>query len=187
MNQLKHIIEKCISQDRLAQQQLYEYSYKHLSTAVALYTKDQSEKDWIFNLGMLKVFKSLEKYTTGTNYLGWARTILVRTAIDAFRKKKTEDIMAPLVHNEADENLQELNAALNAIETNEIIGIIQRLPEKERIVFTMFEMDGYSHIDIEREVGIKKNTSKWLLSKARKSLKEIIINSPSLNHYFYGK
>jgi RNA polymerase sigma-70 factor (ECF subfamily) len=188
MKELSNIISKSIKEDRVSQQQLYEYCYSKLSTAVALYTKDHSEKDWIFNIGMLKVFKNLEKYQANTNFLGWARTILTRSAIDIYRQqKKHNEVLVPLQIEENKHQLTEINSALNALETEDIIKLIQRLSNDERLVFTMFEIDGFSHTEIEKETGIKKNTSKWLLSKARKSLKEMIINSPSLNHYLYGK
>ena len=188
MKNLSSIIKKCTQQDRLSQQQLYEYCYTSLSTAVALYTKDASEKDWVFNIGMLKVFKSLDKYENKTNFLGWVRTILTRTAIDVYRQQKRHnEYLAPVQVEETKNQLIEINEALNTLETNDIIKLIQQLPNDERMVFTMFEIEGYSHSEIEKETGIKKNTSKWLLSKARKSLRKMIINSPSLNHYFYGK
>jgi len=188
MKDLSHIILKCINQDRLAQQQLYEYCYSRLSTAVALYTKDETEKDWIFNIGMLKIFKSLEKYQINSNFLGWARTILTRTAIDIYRKqKKHTEWLVPIQNEENNNQLTEVNSALNALETDEIIKLIQGLSHDERMIFTMYEIEGYSHVDIEKETGVNKNTSKWLLAKAKKSLRETIINSPSLNHYLYGK
>jgi len=175
-------------QDRASQQQLYDYCYSTLSTAVALYTKDNTEKDWIFNIGMLKVYNSLDKYQPQTNFLGWARTILTRTAIDVYRKqKKHYDHLAPLQVEDAKTQLTDINASLNKLETEDIIKLIQKLPNDERVIFTLFEIEGYSHSEIEKETGVKKNTSKWLLSKAKKSLKEMIINSPTLNHYFYGK
>lgn len=185
--QLKNIIKGCISSDRKSQQQLYEYTYKSLSTAVALYTKDASEKDWVFNVGMLKVFNSLSNYNIGTNFLAWARVILVRTAIDNIRKNKTHDqMLAPLETNESAVKNTEINEALNKIETEEVIKIIQRLDQKERLIFTMYEIEGFTHVEIERETGIKKNTSKWLLAKAKKSLKVILKNSSLLNSNIHG-
>ena len=36
----------------------------------------------------------------------------------------------------------------------------------------MYEIDGYSHIEISEMIGINKNTSKWLLAKSKKSLRQ---------------
>ena len=171
MKALKIILQKCIDSDRVAQHKLYDYTYSNLITAVALYTKDKTQQDWIFNLGMLKVFSSLQNYELGTNYLGWARTILVRSAIDHIRKnKKYNDLLSPVEMNEREVNVSELNEALNTLENEALITLIQSIPENERLIFTMYEIEGYTHVEIEKMTSINKNTSKWLLAKARKSL-----------------
>lgn len=173
MKDLKIIIEKCINSDRVGQYLLYDFTYKNLITAIALYTKDKTERDWVFNLGMLKVFSSLKNYQLGTNYLGWARTILVRSAIDHIRKNKSyNDQLAPVEVDDRTVNLSELNDALNTLENESLIKLIQSIPENERLIFTMYEIDGYTHTEIEKMTSINKNTSKWLLGKARKSLQK---------------
>ena len=140
MENLKDIIRKCIDSDRVSQHHLYDYTYRNLITGVALYTKDNTQQDWVFNLGMLKVFSSLENYQLGTNYLGWARTILVRTAIDHIRKnKKYHEMLAPVEIDEREVSVSELNEALNTLENESLIRLIQSIPENERLIFTMFE------------------------------------------------
>ena len=173
MKDLNIILQKCLNSDRVAQHKLYDFTYSNLITAVALYTKDKTEQDWVFNLGMLKVFSSLDKYQLGTNYLGWARTILVRSAIDHIRhNKRYKDMLAPVEIDEREVNVSALNDALNTLENESLIRLIQSIPENERLIFTMYEIDGYSHAEIEKITTINKNTSKWLLSKARKSLQQ---------------
>jgi len=170
---IDYIIKQCLIPERKGEQQLYEFTYSNLATAVALYTKDRSERDWVFNLGMLKVYNSLPNYKTGTNYLGWARTILVRSAIDHIRKNKSyQDHLAPVEVEDDHVAATAINDALNNLQNEDLIKIIQSLPENERMIFTMYEIEGYTHVDIEKITGVKKNTSKWLLSKARKTLRE---------------
>jgi len=184
---LEHTIRSCQNQDRNAQQQLYEFTYKKLKTAVAVYAKHSNETDWIFNLGMLKVFTSLNNYKSGTNYLGWARTILVRTAVDNIRSnKKYSETLVP-VQEHQEYSSQEFEELMNRIETQDLVLLIQSLPSNEKLVFNMFELEGFSHVDIEKQTGIKKNTSKWLLAKAKTSLRDKIQSSNHLNVYNHGK
>ena len=188
MKDLTDIISRCLRSERKSQQVLYDYTYQNLITAVALYTKDQTQRDWVFNLGMYKVFTSLEKFTLGTNYLGWARTILVRSTIDHLRKNKTyKDQMAPANFEINDVNLSSLNDALDKLATESLIQLIQSIPENERMIFTMYEIDGYTHSEISELTGINKNTSKWLLAKARKSLKNNMTRFFHLKFNEYGK
>lgn len=188
MKHLNEIIRKCIRSDRKGQHELYNFTYQNLITAVALYTKDRTEQDWVFNLGMLKVFSSLEKYQLNTNYLGWARTILVRSAIDHIRKNKSyNDHLSPVEIDEREVNTTELNQALNTLENESLIKLIQSIPENERLIFTMYEIEGYTHVEIEKMTAINKNTSKWLLAKARKSLQKNANKFFDLKLKNYGK
>ena len=66
----------------------------------------------------------------------------------------------------------DINNVLSQLETEAIIGLVQSLPDKERLVFSLYEIDGYSHVDIEKECNINQNTSKWLLAKAKKELRK---------------
>lgn len=185
---LENIIIRCLIPERTGQKELYDYTYKNLVTAVALYTKDATDRDWVFNLGMLRIFNSLENYQKGTNYLGWARTILVRSAIDHIRKNKTyHDNIAPVEIEDDSISLVSVNDALNTLENEDLIRIIQSLPDNERMIFSMYEIEGYTHKEIEKLTGVKNNTSKWLLSKARKKLKELATKSIHLNENNHGK
>lgn len=52
------------------------------------------------------------------------------------------------------------------------------LPDGARIVFVLFEIEGYSHAEIARELGIAENTSKAQLHRARGLLKEVLHDGP---------
>jgi RNA polymerase sigma-70 factor (ECF subfamily) len=48
---------------------------------------------------------------------------------------------------------------------------IQKLPDKYRMVFNLYILDGYSHKEISKELNISVGTSKSNLSRARQILK----------------
>lgn len=166
-------IDSCLKNDRRSQEQLYNYTYEKLISTALRYTKSREESKWVFNLAMLKVFKSLERYKQGTNYLGWANDILIKTCIDNLRSNnRHKQIIAPLDSSLVDSKNKTWNTALNKLATEKIIELIQSLNENERMVFSMYEIDGYKHKEIAEITGIKLNTSKWLLAKAKKELKK---------------
>ena len=170
---LEKIIESCKAGERKAQRELYEYTYAKLLNASQRYTRGNEEAQWVFNHAMLKVFSSLEKYEKNTNYLGYARTIIVKTAIDYLRKRIREDRMVvPIEATNQNMVGEDINSVFSQLETEAIIGLVQSLPDKERLVFSLYEIDGYSHVDIEKECNINQNTSKWLLAKAKKELRK---------------
>ncbi len=170
-----HTIRASAKYDRSAQKDLYEYTYKSLSGIIALYVRDDTERDWVFNLGMLRVYTSLSSFAVGTNYDGWARTILVRVAIDHIRSNaKNKATMVALDNAHEQIGTDGLDNMLNGLEVDDLTKMIQTLPENERMVFTLFEIEGYSHKEIESLTAVNQNTSRWLLTKARTSLKIMV-------------
>jgi RNA polymerase sigma factor (sigma-70 family) len=90
---LEDIIKKCKVPDRKAQQQLYEICYTRLYNIMLTYIKEVNDRDWVFNMGMLKVYNSIDAYQSETNFLAWARTIMVRNAIDYIRNKSANNAL----------------------------------------------------------------------------------------------
>lgn len=174
---LDSVLEQCSKQDRRAQEQLYNFTYSKLIGTAMRYNKSREDANWVFNLAMLKVYKNIHKFKIGTNFLGWANDILIKTSIDNIRSKNRHSkVMAPVDSAIVEGNNTELNQALNNLATEQIFELIQKLEDKQRLVFSMYVVDGYKHREIEEITGIKSNTSKWLLAKAKNELQLQINN-----------
>ena len=130
------------------------------------------------NESFLKVFNNLHKYDEKQAFKGWLRTIVVNTAIDAYRKNK----QSPDYENLEDVQLPDLNGdAISSISAEEILTLVQQLSPVYRIVFSLYVIDGYSHKEIAEKLGIKEGTSKSNLQDARKRLQSMILKlNPNL-------
>lgn len=173
---LHSIIKGCLKKKDSDMEKLYKYSYIRLLNVAVRYTQSITDAQWYFNLAMLRVFKALESYDRSKAYLPWARTIIIRSCIDQFRSKKALEVtQLESTHMDHYDDLKDFNAFLNTIEIEDIIDKLRVLPDNQRVVFSMFVIDDYTHKEIEELTGINKNTSKWLLSQAKKNLKSHLI------------
>jgi RNA polymerase sigma-70 factor (ECF subfamily) len=57
----------------------------------------------------------------------------------------------------------------------EILKLIQLLPEGYKMVFNLYVIDGYSHEEIGAMMGIHDGTSRSQLAKARRLLQKLIL------------
>lgn len=55
-----------------------------------------------------------------------------------------------------------------------LLGFVQQLPDRYRLIFNLYVLDEYSHKEIASLLKISEGTSKSNLSRARKILKEKI-------------
>ena len=61
------------------------------------------------------------------------------------------------------------------MQAESLLKLVQSLPEGYRTVFNLFAIEGYSHKEIAEELGITENTSKSQYSRAKSTLRELLI------------
>jgi RNA polymerase sigma-70 factor (ECF subfamily) len=140
-------------------------------------SKDEDVSE-ILNDGFLKIFKEIHQFKPAyadvvSSFKGWLRKIMVYTAIDHYRKtfkyKKITELDTAIIHLPVNSE-----TAIDKISYDEIIRFIQGLSPAYRAVLNLFVVDGFSHEEISRRLGISIGTSKSNLAKARKQLQKIL-------------
>jgi len=63
----------------------------------------------------------------------------------------------------------------DALLENDVMKLLDYLPIGYRTIFNLFAIEGYTHKEIAERLKISINTSKSQLIKARKKLKELLI------------
>lgn len=168
-------VERCLKGDRQSQKKLYEMFYGKMLSACSRYAENRDEAKDMLHDGFIKVFLNLDKYNFKGSLEGWIRRIIVNTAIDYTRKKKTN---YSDFENEPSESEDESQAIIEIEKANQIkaeimMELIQKLSPAYRTVFNMFVLDSYTHKEISEELGISEGTSKSNLSKAKLKLKKL--------------
>lgn len=160
------LINACIKNDRLAQASLYKKHYGVMMSICMRYTKNRDEALEIVNNGFLKVFLNLDKWQGGS-LQGWIRRIITNTAIDHLRAQvKYKEQTLP-----EDYDVYITDDYTSKLETNDLMNLVNALPDEQRMVFNLFAIEGYKHKEIADLLHISEGTSKWYVSEARKTLK----------------
>ena len=174
----EQIIEGCLSGKRKAYNRLYR-KYAAVMMGICMrYCKNRQDAEDVLQEGFIKVFTKMEKYRHEGSFEGWIKRIMVNTAIDhyqinlrhAYHKEinaidQTKILDGQIDHDPDPSPLQELPK-------EQLISLIQSLPDGYRMVFNLYAIEGYSHREIAESLGITDNTSKTQLMKARRSLRE---------------
>jgi RNA polymerase sigma-70 factor (ECF subfamily) len=107
------------------------------------------------------------------------RKILINTALDSLRKEKAIRYHEMPMATEEEPGIE--NEAISKLNSDELLGLIRRLPVTSCLVFNLYGIDGFSHREIAEMLGISEGTSRWHLSDARRQLKQIInLTEPNL-------
>ncbi|MFC3200145.1 RNA polymerase sigma factor [Parapedobacter deserti] len=165
------LYEGCKAGSRQAQEKLYRAMASKMLGVCMRYARSTFEAEDILQTGFIKVFSSMESYRGEGSFEGWIRRIIVNTAIEMYRKNMRS--MQPVELENAHEGMQEA-FSMDAMECEDLLRIIQALPDGYRIVFNMYALEGFSHKEIAEALRISEGASKSQLSRARTWLKEKI-------------
>ncbi len=177
------LVRGCKNGDRLSQKRLYEQFYGRMMGVCLRYASNRDEAAEILNKGFLKVFNTIKNYDPQIGRLdSWIYKIMMNTAIDHFRSEFRH--RNNVVEIEQAYYVGDQSDVLHHISAEEIIGLIQKLTPGYRTVFNMYVMEGMSHGEIAKELGISEGTAKSNLAKARKKLQLMIdeMNKVSLSY-----
>lgn len=178
------IIKGCKRGNIVAQEALFK-QYKDLVYATALkYCGGKQEAEDHVHDVFIVLFDSINKYKPTGSFEGWIKRITIYKAIDKYKKNKIVDQPYALEHV-ADSLTVETEAS--EISTDFVFKAIQELPEKYRLVFSLYQLDDYSHKDIAKMLSITTGTSKSNLHRAKQLLKKRIVayqtSNSSLSKY----
>jgi len=167
---LDQLINNCKNNDTKAQGELYTLFSSKLFSVCLKYSRNYAEAEDNLQDAFVTIFKKIGKYKNKGSFEGWLKRITINTALQCYRTQGVFDIVNEnLIKDEAVTIEDENNISLDYL-----LQIIQELPDRYRLVFNLYVLDGYSHQDVAEMLKIATGTSKSNLARARQILKDKI-------------
>lgn len=163
--------------------------YKHFygfTMAIALrYHPARQEAGSVVNDSFMKVFARIDRYTFEETFKGWLRRIVVNTALDHYRKlaKHTPTVE----YEQADQQTVLIeDSVVSQLTAEDILTLLQHLPDHYRMVFNLYEIEGYSHEEIAGQLNLSVSSSRVYLVRAKEKLARLVKSYfPNHNERFY--
>jgi len=166
------LIKSSLKGDEVASKSLYEAMADRLYYTIYRYTSHDENTQDLLQETFIRIFKNLHKYNNEVaSFNTWCSTIAIRLTIN-FLKKNT------LTFAILDEKLPPIDNGLSGLDqlsADDIIKYITNLPSQQRMVFNLYEVDGYSHVEIADILGIPVGTSRSYLTRAKKNLRKKLL------------
>ena len=164
----------CSQRDRLAVDELYR---RYAARVHALCKRYLGDEDDAKDLMLETLLQAIDKmgsfqYTGKGSLYGWISRIAINKALNQLKRQRWRMVPMDLsVHDNIPEPTEE---EMVTIPREKLQAWIAELPDLRRTVFNLYCLDGYSHQEIARMLGISETGSTSVLAKARKQLKEKI-------------
>jgi RNA polymerase sigma-70 factor (ECF subfamily) len=165
------VVQRAIEGDERALRQLWSQYAPHIDAVVRRLAGDPELAADIAQEVWMQIFRALRTFRGDSKFGTWAHRIAVNRTLNALRKvrrlsRAEVEIEEDTVAVEETSDRSFLAASIEAA--------TRRLPEGARTVFVLHDVEGYTHEDIARELGITSGASKSQLFKARAKLRRLL-------------
>lgn len=163
---LEQLIENCKHNDTKAQGKLYKLFASKLFSVCLKYSKNYAEAEDNLQDAFLTIFDKIEQFRHKGSFEGWMKRITINTVLQRYRNEKIFGIL-----NDIEAEDVEVDIPDDDIDLDYLLKLVQNLPDRYRLVFNLYVLDGYSHKEIADMLEITTGTSKSNLARARQILK----------------
>ncbi len=174
-NELEIILNGCQNNKEHHKEMLYKSFYGYMKGVVIRYVDDFHFAEELVNDSFVKVFKNINSFNASgqstdllSSFKAWIAKIASRTAIDFLRKKKIDFSAKELTEYQVG---SVDHGQVETTEAKEILKLLNALPQTQKAIFNLYEIEGFSHQEISNILSISENVSRSYLSRAKSRLK----------------
>ncbi len=167
----ERLVERVKRRDKEAQRELYETYAGRLMAISIRYVGSEPHGEDTLHDAFIKIFNSIDKFTyRGEGSLrAWMERITINTALEWLRRRKRN---AFLVEEQIPDNIESepSSSDIETISEEVLMRLVSELPDGYRTVFNLFCIEGHSHREISKELGINEKSSSSQLFRAKRLL-----------------
>ena len=150
--ELSFHIESCTHNNRQSQKVLYSSFYGYAMAICMNYTNSKEDATEILNDGFLKIFMHISEFEPFhadivSSFKGWLSKIMMRTAIDHYRRNRKQQRVIGLDQVTSD-RISVNEDITDDLSIKEVAQAAANLSPAYRPVFNLFVFEGLKHFEI---------------------------------------
>lgn len=166
----ENLIIQCRKMHRLSQKRMYELMAPKLYLTCKRYLKKEEEIEEVLTDAFYTIFTKISQLKENPAFEGWAKKITVNLCLLQLRR----NINFNLYLEDVPVQPRAENSNETLLEEQDLLKLLDYLPEGAKTVFVLYAIEGYSHKEIAAQLGISEGTSKSQLNVSRTKLKALI-------------
>ena len=172
------LIDGCIQGKSVCQKQLYLEYGPIVKGVCQRYAANEDEAEDLFHDTFVFILTHFKEYNHITSLPGWLYRIAVNKAVDYYRKRSRHNMQE--LDDETFATPGDVSPMAEVLSLEQLVSFINELPDRQRIVFNMFVIDGYSQEEIGKITGESNTNVRTLMFRAKATLRKRI--RKYLNH-----
>ncbi len=163
------LVEDCKLNKSRAQMQLYDKYCNAMFSIAQRYVKDDFTAEDVMQDAFIKVFKNIKNFKGEVTIGAWIKRIVINQCIDYLKKKKVE--LVSIEEKKLDVASNDDWTIDEVVNVNMVTTAINNLPEKYKVVLSLYLLEGYDHQEIAQVLSISEVASRSQLMRGKNKLK----------------
>jgi RNA polymerase sigma factor (sigma-70 family) len=168
----ENLILSCKKMHRDAQREVYELMAPKLYRTCKRYLKKEEEIEEVLADAFYIIFTKIDGLKELGAFEAWARRIVVTECLQNLRQKVNFNIYL----EDTKIQLQPEVLPDTNLEEEDLLNLLNFIPEGCKTIFNLFVIEGYGHKEIASMLTISEGTSKSQLNVAKTKLKDLVNN-----------
>lgn len=165
---IEDIVQGCKEGNRKCQEALVRKYAPGLLAICNRYMADVHQAQDVLQDTFLIIFKNLHSLQEPKAFIGWSKKITIRASLELLRKQqKFIFVDMEIVDDMPTANIPDVYGTMASAE---LLHLLQKLPKTLYLVFNLYVIEGYNHMEIAEILQITESTSRASLFKARQRL-----------------
>ena len=170
--EITQLIERCRQGDADALGELYKAYAQRMKGVCRRYISDEQAVDDVLHDAFVIIFTSFDKLRDGNKAESWMMSI-TRNVASKYKDHLNSLSIVPLENAELLEAPNE-ESNVKGVPLEEVLKLIDKLPEGYGQVFRLSVFEGLSHKEIAAMLGIEPHSSSSQLARAKKMLRKMM-------------
>ncbi|WP_394388598.1 RNA polymerase sigma factor [Shewanella woodyi] len=163
----KNLIEQAQQGNKKAFKQLYDLHHKRVYALCYRLSGQHYLAEEATQETFVRLWQKLPQFRGDSQFSTWLHSMTVNQALNSIKKHKSFWVRFSPISEQVELGGDEME--YQALDKH-----LLKLPERARIVFVLFAVEGYQHHEIAHKLNIAQGTSKAQYHRARKLLQEMI-------------
>ena len=145
------------------------------------YVKNEHDAEELTNESFMRAFTKIGTFNSNDggerferSFRAWLARIAVNMSIDFLRAQKSFVDIDGIVEGDYEPQRVDVSSGLHV---EDIMKLLLQIPEMQRTIFNLYEVEGYSHEEVALLLGIPESTSRTYLTRAKQKLRKLYLAS----------
>jgi len=171
---LSALLQRSKDGDEGAMEKIYEQFKRPFFNLAYRYTSDRPAAEDLLQDIFVKIFSHLAEVNKDETFVAWMYRIAVNTCYSYLRSRRGREARSVGLGEIEGKNEEAVYDGHEDNLAGPLDKAVRELPEKLRAVFTLHDVQGHTHEEIGRILGVTTGTSKSQLFKARMRIRRYL-------------